>query len=337
MAPQAGSRKSAGPLLWCCKLIPRQSHGHAAEALTLAAAEAAGRYGHVLFPSGTHKPALELAEKLLSTVGNGWADRVFYSDNGSTGIEVALKMGLRASGRRYGWKGEVGGDVGVIGLRGGYHGDTVSSLQITSRRKLTTKIGSMDASEKSTYNEVVDWYTGRGHWFSPPMVQYVSGKPTVLSTPPDEWPDLPMNVKGKKQSQAGWSIPFEDVQQIYDVPARSSTPLADYYRQHIRSHLEKLRSQGRRFGAVVMEPVCLGAGGMVFVDPLFQACLVEVVRASEDLFNPSTTPSSSAYQSALSSGQGRASSEWRGLPIIYDEGQPGNIPQDHTDRQSSPV
>jgi len=102
-----------------------QSHGHASEPLTLAAAAAAGRYGHVLFPSGTHEPALDLAEKLLSTVGKGWASRVFYSDNGSTGIEVALKMALRAAGRRYGWNGEVGGDVGIIGLRGGYHGDTV--------------------------------------------------------------------------------------------------------------------------------------------------------------------------------------------------------------------
>jgi dethiobiotin synthetase/adenosylmethionine--8-amino-7-oxononanoate aminotransferase len=103
-----------------------QSHGHGAEPLTLAAAKAAGRYGHVLFPSGTNEPALELAEKLKETVGQGWADRVFFSDNGSTGIEVALKMALRATGRRYGWEGEVGSDVGVIGLRGGYHGDTVS-------------------------------------------------------------------------------------------------------------------------------------------------------------------------------------------------------------------
>lgn len=108
------------------RLTFRQSHGHGAEPLTLAAAQAAGRYGHVLFPSGTNAPALELAEKLKETVGEGWADRVFFSDNGSTGIEVALKMALRATGRRYGWEGEVGGEVGVIGLRGGYHGDTVS-------------------------------------------------------------------------------------------------------------------------------------------------------------------------------------------------------------------
>ncbi len=119
-----------------------QSHGHASEPLTLAAASAAGRDGHVLFPSGTHAPALELAETLRATVGKGWADRVFYSDNGSTGIEVALKMALRASGRRYGWAGEIGGDVGVLGLRGGYHGDT---------------IGAMDATPASTFNTAVDW------------------------------------------------------------------------------------------------------------------------------------------------------------------------------------
>ena len=106
-----------------------QSHGHAAEELTLAAASAAGRYGHVLFPSGSHAPALQLAEKLLETVGQGWASRVFYSDDGSTGVEVALKMAIRAAGRRYGWDGVEGAEVGIIGLRGGYHGDTVSCLQ----------------------------------------------------------------------------------------------------------------------------------------------------------------------------------------------------------------
>lgn len=107
-------------------LLDSQSHGHAATPLTLAAAHAAGRYGHVLFPSGTHAPALQLAEKLKETAGKGWADRVFYSDNGSTGTEVALKMAIRAAGRRYGWTGDEGVGVGVIGLRGGYHGDTVS-------------------------------------------------------------------------------------------------------------------------------------------------------------------------------------------------------------------
>lgn len=124
-----GSRMRS-PNIQSTALTPSQSHGHASEPLTLAAAEAAGRYGHVLFPSGTHEPALNLSEKLLETVGKGWASRVFFSDNGSTGMEVALKMALRAAGRRYGWKGVDGSEVGVIGLRGGYHGDTASSATL---------------------------------------------------------------------------------------------------------------------------------------------------------------------------------------------------------------
>ena len=45
-------------------------------------AYAGGRYGHVIFPENTHQPALDLAEKLLSGVGKGWADKVFFPDNG---------------------------------------------------------------------------------------------------------------------------------------------------------------------------------------------------------------------------------------------------------------
>ncbi|KAK8870003.1 dethiobiotin synthase [Kwoniella newhampshirensis] len=281
-----------------------QSHGHANEALTLAAAEAAGRYGHVLFPSGTNAPALQLAEKLISTVGAGWADRVFYSDNGSTAMEVALKMALRASGRRYGWDGEMGGDVGVIGLRGSYHGDT---------------IGAMDATQASTFNKAVDWYKGRGLWFAPPMVQFVDGKPTVLTTGPDEWATLPETLRDESESTPdGWTLPFSSIKQIYDLSARTTTPLADYYRSHIRATLEAQVKAGRQFGALVMEPTCLGAGGMVFVDPLFQACIIEVVRASGDLFGGKAWHGKS-YQAELEGLPGREAAEWQGLPVIYDE------------------
>lgn len=43
---------------------------------------------------------------------------------------MGLKMALRASGKRYGWEGVMGGDVGVIGLKGAYHGDTVSTAGV---------------------------------------------------------------------------------------------------------------------------------------------------------------------------------------------------------------
>jgi dethiobiotin synthetase/adenosylmethionine--8-amino-7-oxononanoate aminotransferase len=59
---------------------------------------------------------------------------------------------------------------------------------------------------------------------------------------------------------------------------------------------------------------------MVFVDPLFQACMVEVVRASGDLCGGKGWEGSS-YETELKSLPKRESTEWQGLPIIYDEGK----------------
>ncbi|GIM11984.1 hypothetical protein Vretimale_15422, partial [Volvox reticuliferus] len=56
---------------------------------------AAGRYLHVLFAEVAHEPALRAAAALLAGPGAGWAARVFFSDDGSTAIEVALKMAFR--------------------------------------------------------------------------------------------------------------------------------------------------------------------------------------------------------------------------------------------------
>ena len=159
-------------------------------------------------------------------------------------------------------------------------------------------------------------YRGRGFWFSPPSVQYISGVSTITPTEPSEWPDLP---SGAQEAEDSWNIPFPSLQDIYDVPSRLSTPMAEYYRTYIRKTLEReTRIHGRKFGALVMEPVCLGAGGMVFVDPLFQTCLVEVVRSGSDLFSTSDTE---GYSSDLSELPSRDLSQWRGLPVIYDEGQ----------------
>ena len=45
-------------------------------------AYAAGRYMHVIFPEAVHEPALALSERLLASVGRGWAGKVFFSDDG---------------------------------------------------------------------------------------------------------------------------------------------------------------------------------------------------------------------------------------------------------------
>lgn len=56
----------------------------------------------------------------------------------------------------------------------------------------------------------------------------------------------------------------------------------------------------------------MGAGGMIFVDPLFQRCLVDVVRSREDLFSLSDPPLRDACVNRDADG-------WRGLPVVYDE------------------
>ncbi|KAL6831802.1 pyridoxal phosphate-dependent transferase [Trichoderma camerunense] len=257
-----------------------QGLGHANPKLTLAAAYAAGRYGHVMFAGGIHRPAAELSSRLLKGMNSPRLSRVFFSDNGSTGIEVALKMGLRAAKLRYGWTPEE--KLGVVGLKGSYHGDT---------------IGAMDCSEPSGYNEKVEWYDGKGHWFDYPTVLCVGGKWRV-------------NVPEELRQALGEDADFGSLSEIFDVRGREEKGHHLRYEAFIRETLERLQKQGRRFGSVIIEPVVLGAGGMALVDPLFQRALVNVVRRSPDLFRKPNAPIEESPSSPTA---------WTGLPIIFDE------------------
>ena len=115
-----------------------QGIGHGDIELSRAASYAAGRYGHVLFPSIVHEPVYILSKHLLKL--NKWAHRVFYTDNGSTALEVALKMAFKGKN----------GKLSVVGIEGSYHGDT---------------IGAMDISNPNLFNEEIHWYKGKGKWF----------------------------------------------------------------------------------------------------------------------------------------------------------------------------
>ncbi|KAL1977162.1 hypothetical protein VTN31DRAFT_21 [Thermomyces dupontii] len=253
-----------------------QGLGHGNPDLALTAAYTAGRYGHVMFAGTVHEPALSLAEILLRTVGNPRLKKVFYTDNGSTGMEVAVKMALRASCARYGWSAQE--PIKILGLKGSYHGDT---------------IGAMDCSEPSTFNKRVEWYRGRGYWFDFPQVGMKDGVWQV------RYPE-------ELQEALGTNIQFESLDAVFDLHARRESDVAEGYRTHIKKTLEELvRRQGVKFGALIMEPVILGAGGMLFADPLFQNSLATVIRENPDLFGfPNTTPGADS---------------WSGLPVIFDE------------------
>lgn len=101
---------------WACL------HGHAHPRITSAIAEQARTLDHVLFAGATHEPAVALAERLLAVAPRGLA-RVFYSDDGSTAVEVALKMVAQAWVQR----GEPRRTV-FVALEGAYHGDTFGAM-----------------------------------------------------------------------------------------------------------------------------------------------------------------------------------------------------------------
>jgi adenosylmethionine---8-amino-7-oxononanoate aminotransferase len=97
-------------------------HGHSHPKLNAALAAQARELEHVVFAGCTHRPAVELAERLLGSLPPGMA-RVFYSDNGSTAVEAALKMAIQY------WRncGEPQRRTFVT-LHHAYHGDTVGAM-----------------------------------------------------------------------------------------------------------------------------------------------------------------------------------------------------------------
>ena len=176
----------------------------------------------------------------------------------------------------------------MLGLQGSYHGDT---------------IGAMDACEPSVFSEHVEWYQGRGYWMAPPTVHLRAGRVHIEVA--DEGRDWPAS---------GALAQLDTIDEVYDVEARLTTPLAAHYRRVVHAVLERLVvEERRRFGALVLEPLVMGAGGMIFVDPLFQRCLVDVVRERTDLFALSDPPLRSAAAGTTPPGS------WRGLPVVFDE------------------
>ncbi|MBO0697039.1 MAG: adenosylmethionine--8-amino-7-oxononanoate transaminase [Zavarzinella sp.] len=99
-------------------------HGHRHPRLMRGLREASERIDHVVFAGATHEYAVEVAEGLLKTAP--WPNgRVFFSDNGSTAVEVALKMAYQYWCHR----GESQRTL-FVGFEGGYHGDTFGAMSV---------------------------------------------------------------------------------------------------------------------------------------------------------------------------------------------------------------
>jgi adenosylmethionine-8-amino-7-oxononanoate transaminase len=100
-------------------------HGHRKKKIDDAIKRQLGKISHSTFLGLTHEPAIRLAGELLA-LAPGNLRRVFYSDNGSTAVEIALKMAYQY------WKQSVPGSKRntFLSLENAYHGDTIGSVSV---------------------------------------------------------------------------------------------------------------------------------------------------------------------------------------------------------------
>jgi adenosylmethionine---8-amino-7-oxononanoate aminotransferase len=100
-------------------------HGYNHPALNAALTQQLQQFAHVMLGGLTHQPALDLAAALVRITPEG-LDHVFFSDSGSVGVEVALKMAIQ-----YWTNIGVTGKSKIVSLRNGYHGDTFKAMEIS--------------------------------------------------------------------------------------------------------------------------------------------------------------------------------------------------------------
>ena len=105
---------------WWCNI-----HGHNHPKINKAIKKQLNFFEHVLFAGFTHKPAIKLAEKLVAITPDNLT-KVFFSDNGSTAVEVALKMSFQY------WQ-NIGKNkkTRFVSLDSGYHGDTIGAMSVS--------------------------------------------------------------------------------------------------------------------------------------------------------------------------------------------------------------
>jgi adenosylmethionine-8-amino-7-oxononanoate aminotransferase len=112
-------------------------HGHSHPKLNEALSAQVRALEHVVFAGCTHRPAVELAERLLQVLPAGLS-RIFYSDNGSTAVEVALKLACQY------WRNRGQSHRRTfVTLHHAYHGDTVGAMSASEDSVFTRAFAPM--------------------------------------------------------------------------------------------------------------------------------------------------------------------------------------------------
>ncbi|MGZ6523430.1 MAG: aminotransferase class III-fold pyridoxal phosphate-dependent enzyme, partial [Bacteroidia bacterium] len=118
---ESGKRYIDGIASWWVNI-----HGHCHPYLTKKISEQLQTLEHAIFSGFTHEPAVQLAERLLKRLPENQS-KIFYSDNGSTAVEVALKMAFQY------WSNQSISKTKIIAFENGYHGDTFGGMSVGAR------------------------------------------------------------------------------------------------------------------------------------------------------------------------------------------------------------
>jgi len=111
-------------------------HGHAHPYIAQRVSEQLNTLEQVIFAGFTHEPAIQLSENLLQLLPNN-QEKFFYSDNGSTAVEVALKMCIQFAYNQGKEKTK------ILAFKDAYHGDTFGAMSVSGRSVWTKPFGEM--------------------------------------------------------------------------------------------------------------------------------------------------------------------------------------------------
>lgn len=101
-------------------------HGHGNEELVHVLTQQALELDHVIFAGFTHQPAVGIAQQIIQATDHCF-EKVFFSDDGSTAVEVGMKLALQY------WSNQGIEKTKIITLEGAYHGDTFGSMSLAGK------------------------------------------------------------------------------------------------------------------------------------------------------------------------------------------------------------